>query len=282
MFNSIQASSPMYLTKNAPDMLTKFAPPEVGEKRTFALKFKPASAAELKALGDDIPEGYVAGWASTDSLDSYRHKIVGGAFSKSIARRGLSGPKGIKLLVGHNWDQLSGIIKKLEYRGNNLWIEAQMNLELSYAKDAYIAAKMNGGLSFSVGFMLEKYAIEGGSKDDNEEQWLRIDEGDLYEVSIVPFPGNEDATMEFIKSGGEQFTFTAAAFEKALILSGAAKSRNDARRFTQAAKQKGALFSKGGTDPVVVPPEIAPPVLALEKLQILANLTAQMKATLAR
>jgi len=261
----------LYLTKDAPE---SFA--DVDRDQTFHVKFKPASQAELKALGDDLPDGFVAGWASTKDLDSYRHRIVPGAFQESIDSRGLLGPKGIKLLIGHDWNKVAGVIKKLEYRNGDLWIEAQLNLGISYARDAYEAAKMVEGLSFSVGFLLEKYAIE---KDAEEREWLRIDKGDLYEVSVVPFPGNEAAGMVYVK-GREEPIKTIAEFEKLMIASGLAKSRNDAKRLTQEVKALFAAAKAAGSqaDP---PPISAPPVLAVEKVQKLAELAAQMKATLA-
>lgn len=260
----------MHLTKDAPKSFE-----DVAKDQTYHVKFKPASEAELKALGD-VPDGFIAGWASTKDLDSYRHRIVPGAFQEAMDKRGLLGPTGIKLLIGHNWDKVAGVIKKLEYRNGDLWIEAQLNLNISYAKDAYEAAKMAEGLSFSVGFMLEKYAIE---KDSDDREWLRIDKGDLYEVSVVPFPGNEAAGMVYVK-GREEPIKTIAEFEKLMIASGLAKSRNDAKRLTQEVKALFAAAKAAGSqaDP---PPISAPPVLAVEKVQKLAELAAQMKATLA-
>lgn len=265
----------IFLTKSA-DLL-KFAPPVDGERRTANLKFKPASAAELKALGEDLPDGYVAGWASTDDLDLYRHKVMRGAFSESIQERGLTGPRGIKLLIGHNWNQVAGVIKVLEYRGSRLWIEAQLNLNIGYAKDAYEAAKMVGGLSFSVGFMLEKYAVEG---DEENGEWLRIDKGDLFEVSVVPFPGNEEATMTFIKNAD-----SVAGFEKIIVKfladEGITIGRNLARRLTQVVKANAALFQKGPADPASLPaPENAPPVLAVEKVRALSDALAKARELL--
>lgn len=265
-----------YLTKSGP-ALRKFAPPVEGESRHVALKFRPASDAELKALGDELPDGYVAGWASTDDLDLYRHKVMKGAFQEAITERGLTGPRGIKLLINHSWREPAGVIKKLEYRGNNLWIEAQLNLNIGYAKDMYEAAKMIGGLSFSVGFMLEKYAVEGDA--DNGGEWLRIDKGDLYEVSVVPFPGNEAAEMTFIKSAD-----SLAELEKLVIKfladEGITLGRNAARRLTQVVKANSGLFLKGsGAAPAQNPtPIAAPPVLAVEKLSELTALVAKMKA----
>lgn len=273
-----------YLTKSAP--VQKFAPPEAGVMRRACVKFRPATDAELKALGDEIPEGYVAGWASTKDLDLYRHRVQPDAFQESISTRGLTGPKGVKLLINHDWHKPAGAIKKLEYRGGDLWIEAQMNLEISYARDMYHAAKMQGGLSFSVGFMLEKYGVEG---DEETGEWLRIDKGDLFEVSVVPFPANEEATMTFVKGltadAVEPPDFaTVAEFEKHLVAAGIALSRNEARRLTQVVKANVALFQKGPGDVPATSsaPPAAPPVLAVEKLRTLANLAQQMKHTLAQ
>jgi HK97 family phage prohead protease len=267
----------IYLTKAAP---SAFA--DVSVEQTYHVKFKPASRAEMKALGDNLPDGYIAGWASTKDMDLYRHKVMPNAFAESIVKNGLTGPKGIKLLLNHDWRNVAGIIKVLEYRNGDLWIEAQLNLEIGYAKDAWLAAKMVGGLSFSVGFMLQKYAIEGS--EDEGGEWLRIDKGDLYEVSVVPFPGNPEATMEFVKNREQGVYTSITEFEKGLIALGVVKSRNDAKRVTQAVKASAALFHKGAVaDPVVSPPPFNdPPRLAVEKVQKLADLTAQMKAIMAQ
>ena len=144
-------------------------------------------------------EGFVAGWASTsDVIDSYGTVIAAGAFTQSIAERGLSGPKGIKLLVGHNWSQPAGKITKLEQRDKGLWIEAQLDLGISYAKDMYLAAKANGGLSFSVGFRLRSQDTEMMESESGEE-YLLIKKGTLREVSIVANPSNENAGMELVR-----------------------------------------------------------------------------------
>lgn len=258
--------------------LKKFSQPQDGERLVSQLKFKPASKAELKALGDNLPDGFVAGWASTDDMDLYRHRVMAGAFQEAINERGLTGPRGIKLLVNHDWRKVSGVIKKLEYRGGNLWIEAQLNLNVTYAKDAYEAAKMVGGLSFSVGFMLEKYAVEG---DEENGEWLRIDKGDLYEVSVVPFPANEDAQMTFIKS-----VDSVAELEKLVIKfladEGITLGRNAVRRLTQVVKANATLFLKEpGRDPASSPaPVDAPPVLAVEKVQAFSGALAKLREQL--
>lgn len=232
----------------------------------YFFKFRPASEAELKAIDGDKPDGFVAGWASTSDMDFAKHVVTRNAFNESIKRRGLSGPKGIKLLHNHSWNHLVGGITKLEYRGEDLWIEAQLNLNISYAKDLYEAIKSAGGLSFSVGFFIEEYSY------NEKKDILTIIKGDLFEVSIVPFPMNEEAGMEEMKSMAVAFkksldahfanvcfadegedeefqlmaeinTTTLADFEKAMVKSGLVAGRSAAREITLAVKRNLELFA---------------------------------------
>lgn len=273
---------------------------KAGQKALAHVTFERASDEEIKkALGDvsSIPEGYVAGWASTADIDSYGHKVMAGAFSESIAQRGLKGPKAIKLLIGHNWNQLAGEIVRLEYRGDRLWIEAQMALDIGYVADAYKAAKILGGTNFSVGFMLQDYSWK--EMQPGGREYLQIDKGDLFEVSIVPFPGNEEATMTFIKSADQKDSLandgestydpddsdttmsSVSEFEKTLVLNGIVKSRQQAHEIVKMVKLNLELF-KPKAEPVSTEGNKEPgPVLDLDKLTQLAAKVAEMKSILA-
>lgn len=189
------------ITKAAPEYVTKDGPVRRGDSIELKLNFTAASDEEVrKALGGDAPDGYVAGWASTSGRDYYNHEVVAGAFQEAIDKRTLTGPAGIKLLLDHNWEKPAGVIKVLEYRRGKLWMEAQMNLDVGYAKERWSMLKMMGGANFSVGFMLQDYEVITRQVDGDDESYLRIDRGDLFEVSIVLFPGNEEAQMLFVKA----------------------------------------------------------------------------------
>lgn len=247
---------------------------------TVNLMFTPATAIELAGM-EDKPEGFIAGWASTPDIDSYGHIVATGAFDAAIAQRGLYGPKSIKLLVGHDWDKLAGVINKLETRAGRLWIEAQLDLEISYARDAYRAAKISGGTNFSVGFMLQDYEWK---ETADKREYLLINRGDLYEVSVVPFPGNEECTMEFIKSRLAQPTIASISdFEKHLRDTGLVKSRDDARRITQVVKAACALFTPGDQNAPVADEPPAPietkrPLLDDAQHKSISNVFAEIKA----
>lgn len=257
-----------------------------GAQGVYNVTFEPATTEEItKALGGaDAPEGYIAGWASTPDIDSYGHKVIKGAFSEAIAKRGLTGPKGIKLLIGHNWNQLGGAIKVLEYRGERLWIEAQLAIDIGYVSDAYKAAKILGGTNFSVGFMLQDYSWK---EDASGNEYLQIERGDLFEVSVVPFPGNEEATMTFIKSAegtsedDDEALPTVSEFEKALVRSDLVKSRNQAREITNLVKANLALFTPTKDEPVSTKGQTTGPVLDLNKLTALSVKLAEMKSIIA-
>lgn len=220
----------------------KKEPPKL--ERQDYLKFVPADKMCLmKEMGLDengvkeLPDGYVAGFASTDDLDLVRDVVVAGAFDESIARRGLTGPEGVKLLLDHDSSKVAGKITKLETRGGRLWMEAQLNLDISYVKDRYLAAKDIGGMSFSVGFRIIEYAFK--KVEDEDFEFLEITKGDLFEVSVVAFPANPAAAMTFIKSLNDLGNFTSLAeLEKALVADQfQVKSRNAAHALVAAVKR---------------------------------------------
>lgn len=251
--------------------------PNVGAEVKAGLGFTAATEAELKAIGTDLPDGYIAGWASTSTRDHYDHVVEPGAFAESIASKGFMGPTGIKLLHGHDRDKVIGVIKKLEQRGERLWIEAQLNLNVSYVKDLYETLKMVGGMSFSVGFFLVDYAWE--VNNDTKDEFLRIKKGDLFEISVVPFPGNSDCTMEFVKGLGPVPT-TLAQFEKALVAMGVCKTRGEANRITILVKSCSKVFLPKEQAPVAPVPVDVAPVLDTSQVDEIAKHLQAIKAML--
>jgi HK97 family phage prohead protease len=223
----------------------------------------------------DAPEGYIVGTASTPSIDLHGHKVIAGAFDESIRTRGLHGPKRVKLLAFHDMDKVAGTIKRLETVQDRLRIETQLNLNVSYVKDVYEVSKMDGGLSFSVGFRMVKdgYRFLDEEEEKKEGYWLEITKGDLLEVSVVAFPAQPDATMDFVK---DIKIDDIAAFEKKLRDEGIAKSRNEAHSIWQVCKNNPHLFGQ----PLLVPPKPAHPLPDALQLQAAMDLTARMRSLL--
>ena len=231
---------------------------DVTDQIRVDLGFEPATAEEITAIAkarglEGVPDGYIAGWASTSDGDAHGHMVKPNAFKDAIATRGLTGPKGIKFLIGHDWGKPAGLITVLEYRGKGrLWIEVQLNLAISYAKDFYEAVKSVGGMSFSVGFFLQDYEFQ---EDDAGKEWLIIKRADLFEVSGVPFPANEECGMQFVKTAPEAGgplragpADSMADFERSLVQRGLAKSRSEAHRIVEAFKESAHLFKWGAPE----------------------------------
>ncbi len=134
----------------------------------------------------------VKGYASTPDLDHYRHVVARGAFDESIAQKGLTGPRAIRLLHQHEHDRVLGAIKVLEQRTGGLWIEADIDEAISFGRDVAAMIRATGGLSFSVGFFLVDAAF---AEDRYGDEYLYITRGELTEVSVVTFPGNAAAII---------------------------------------------------------------------------------------
>ena len=225
----------------------------------------------------DAPEGYIEGIASTPSTDLYGHKVLAKAFDESIKRKGLTGPRGVKLLAGHDWQKPAGVIKRLETHGENLTIGAQLNLNVSYVKDLHEVAKQNGGLSFSVGFALEEFEFVDDEMENEDDPWLVIKKGDLMEVSVVVFPAQQEAEMTFIKVAPPN---TLAELEKALAADGTCRSRSEAQRLIRAIRPHAHLL-QGKAAPLVKPAEEPEhPMLDASILKPMQDLIAKAKATL--
>ena len=224
------------------------------------------------AAAEIVEDGYIKGTASTPKTDLYGHKVMAGAFDKSIKKNGLNGPSGIKLLNHHNMRQVAGNIEKLYTTGDDLKIEAQLFLDVSYVKDLYLVSKQVGGLNFSVGFELEEFTFVDGDKSKDGE-YLVIKQGNLIEVSVVTFPAQPEATMDFIKAHE-----TMAELEKALVAKGFCQSRNEAHRLASYMKANEHLFldeplpSAGQVD------QSAHPLLDVQLLKACTDLASRARA----
>jgi HK97 family phage prohead protease len=202
---------------------------ESGDRIQCDLSFAPIQL----DLSAGVPDGYIAGIASTPSTDRHGHKVMAKAFDESIKRKGLAGPSGIQLLIGHDWSKVGGKIKKLETVDEKLLLEAQLYMDVSYVKDVHTVLKQNGGLNFSVGFTLEEFEFNDVMESE-DDPWLIVKKGELMEVSVVTFPSQKDAVMTFVKQAPTEAELdTMTDFEKALVADGVCNSRSQAHRFVR-------------------------------------------------
>jgi HK97 family phage prohead protease len=220
-----------------------------------------------------VPDGYIAGIASTPSTDRHGHKVLAKAFDESIKKKGLAGPGGVQLLIGHDWNKVGGKIKKLETINNNLMLEAQLYLDVGYVKDIHTVLKHNGGLNFSVGFSLEDFSFND-TMENEDDPWLIVQKGDLMEVSIVTFPSQADAKMTYVKQ-----LDTMMEFEKALVADGLCQSRQHAHKVARWAIKNVHLLQPKAP-PAGDEATALHPLLDVSALKPMADLIAKARAAL--
>jgi HK97 family phage prohead protease len=249
-----------------------------GDKIQCDISFNPITLSD----GPGIPEGYIAGIASTPGTDRHGHKVMAKAFDDSIREKGLAGPSGVQLLIGHDWNKVGGKITKLETINNNLLLEGQLYMDVSYVKDIHHVLKQNGGLNFSVGFTLEEFEFNDAMENE-DDPWLIVQKGDLMEVSIVTFPSQKDAKMTFVKTGSSSVLEldTMADFEKALVADGLCSSRREAHKLALWAKSNVHLLQpKTSLLTEKAKAETAHPLLDVSMLKPMADLIAKARAQL--
>lgn len=241
----------------------------VGDHIKCDLAFAPIEPSQQAG----IPDGYIAGIASTPSTDRAGHKVLAKAFDHSIKQKGLSGTSGVQLLAGHDWNKVAGKIKRLETVNDSLMLEAQLYLDVSYVKDLHTVLRQNGGLNFSVGFSLEEFEFDEEAKA--ADPWLIVKKADLMEVSIVTFPCQAEARMTFVKQAA-----TPSEFEKALIANGWALSRKEAKRLHLLCRNSIHLFQDKGPPSAELSSSPNHPVLDARQLSPSLDLMRKAQAIL--
>lgn len=157
------------------------------------LKLASTEFFEVKSVEGDSKEGvYIEGFASTTVKDRDGEIIPTGSIKYTDF---LKNPI---LLYQHKHDEPIGKIEEIEQKENGLWIKAFVS---STAEKAITLIKEGILKTFSIGFRVLDY-------DYNEaiDAWI-LKENDLYEVSVVSIPANQDAIFSMAKSFGEEHNF---------------------------------------------------------------------------
>ena len=145
---------------------------------------------ELKELDEEsgIFEGYASVFGNKDQGGDI---VVKGAFAQSIKARG---PKGVKMLADHDTTKRIGVWTEMQEDENGLRVKGKLLTEKQIGKDAHIDLKSGALTGLSIG---------GRTKSDSYDGRKRarvIKEFDLYEISLVTFPMNEQAQVFAVKS----------------------------------------------------------------------------------
>lgn len=177
---------------------------------------------EIKSVSDS---GEFEGYGSVFGVkDSYGDIVAPGAFTKSLnalkAKNRLPA-----MLWQHKYDEPIGIYTEMREDDVGLYVKGTLLKDDDpLARRAYAHMKAGSITGLSIGFMLIDWEY-----DVNKKAWI-LKEIDLWEVSPVTFPANDEARIEEVKSSlsrGE--TPSPKSIER--VLRDVGLSRSQAKKF---------------------------------------------------
>lgn len=147
---------------------------------------------EIKSVSDT---GAFTGYGSVFGVkDSYSDIVIKGAFANSLNKWKEKG-RFPALLWQHKMDEPIGYYTKMVEDDNGLYLEGQLLINddpLAKRAHAHMKAKSLSGLS--IGYILNDYDY------DKEKSAFILKDIDLWEVSVVTFPANDEARIDNVKS----------------------------------------------------------------------------------
>lgn len=142
---------------------------------------------QLKSV-DEL--GHFAGYASIFGVvDSQNDRMQTGAFRETLKDTA----NNVRLLWQHNFDEPIGVFTSLQEDARGLYVEGKLLLDVQRAKEAHALLKAGAICGLSIGYVPVKYHI------DPQTGVRVLEEVALYEVSLVTFPANTQATVQAVK-----------------------------------------------------------------------------------
>ncbi|WP_156446391.1 MULTISPECIES: HK97 family phage prohead protease [Hyphomicrobiales] len=158
-------------------------------------KYAHGSAIELdlKAIGDD---GFFVGYASVFGVKDRGGDIVQpGAFTASLKKYP---PARVKMLYQHDTSEPVGTWSSFTEDARGLKAEGRFILDTVKGREVYALVKAGAIDGLSIGFRTIRDEM------DRKSGARLLHELELWEVSIVTFPMNEDATVTGVKSSPDK------------------------------------------------------------------------------
>lgn len=147
---------------------------------------------KLKSVSDN---GEFEGYGSVFGVkDSYDDVVVPGAFSKSLEawREKKSLPA---MLWQHRMDEPIGVYTDMKEDDVGLYVKGRLLIDDDpLAKRAHAHMKAGSLTGLSIGYMLKDWEY------DRTKEVFLLKEIDLWEVSPVTFPSNDEARISDVKS----------------------------------------------------------------------------------
>lgn len=150
---------------------------------------------EMKA--DEV--GKVAGFFSTyeKTPDSYGDIIEPGAFTKTLEKRKATGHP-FPLCFNHDFSDVIGACDVIEEKERGPYVEASF-LDITRAQD--VRKMLQSGAIFQFSFAYDVVKSREPSEEEKKAGILNVlQEIELFEVSIVTVPANQNAVVTDVKS----------------------------------------------------------------------------------
>lgn len=146
----------------------------------------------IKAVSDN---GEFEGYGSVFGVkDAYSDIVVPGAFQKSLDTWREKG-RLPALLWQHNMSEPIGIYAEMREDATGLYLKGRLLIDDDpLAKRAHAHMKAGSLSGLSIGYILNDYEY------DKEKGAFLLKEIDLWEVSLVTFPANDEARISDVKS----------------------------------------------------------------------------------
>lgn len=146
----------------------------------------------VKSVSDT---GEFEGYGSVFGVeDSYGDVVVRGAFSASLERWAAKG-RLPALLWQHNMSEPIGVYTEMREDETGLYVKGRLLIDADpLAKRAHGHMKAGSLSGLSIGYMLDDYEY-----DKEKGIWI-LKAIDLWEVSLVTFPANDEARISDVKS----------------------------------------------------------------------------------
>jgi uncharacterized protein len=150
-----------------------------------------ACALQVKALAAD---GVFSGYASVfGELDQQNEIVAPGAFARSLSQWRKQG-RAPAMLWMHDPAQPIGLWLSLKEDSNGLAVEGRLALGTQKGREAYELLKMGALTGLSIGYRVI------ASKVDAARKARVLTDVDLFEISLVTFPANEQARVSEVKA----------------------------------------------------------------------------------
>lgn len=158
---------------------------------------------DQKSIGGYDADGWLEGYASTfGNVDNYGDRVMRGAFLKTIAERVSNGK--VPLMIAHlahggGSKEVIGKITDAREDDKGLWIHAPFS---TTATAQEVRQNIMGGFitGLSIGYEVISYSVSTEIFEGSERTIFNLEECRLVEITVTPFPVNEEAIIVRSKS----------------------------------------------------------------------------------